>query len=242
VFEGAGNASTISLSPGDWVALTADGSNYLALSGRSLGSPGVAPTFSIIGQTSCAGSGSAGCKTSGINTAGANLYIVGATSNNGAAPGVTDLSGDTFSTAVTAATSPDCTIYYVVNPGTNAAETFSTASPVTTLGALAVNIASPALDGTGVHATGSNVTTQQPGSMTPSAATDLAVAMVGWAGTGTITVNSGFTSFQSGAGSINNNFASLSAELQPTGTGALNPTFATNGGADRASACMALFK
>lgn len=45
-FEGAGGTSRIVLNPGDWVALTVDGANYLAIGGHSLSAPATSPALS----------------------------------------------------------------------------------------------------------------------------------------------------------------------------------------------------
>ena len=72
-FEGAGNASAISLAPGDWVSLIADGNNYLALSGRSLGAP-VAPVVSADGTKSSPPNGAPLFTADGVWSWGAYSY------------------------------------------------------------------------------------------------------------------------------------------------------------------------
>lgn len=136
----------------------------------------------LVSHTSVASSGGANVTTAGINTAGATLLVavIGFLSAGGRTMSLTDSNSNTWSQL----TQNDGTLanqtYYAVNPTVGAGHTFTgTNGGTTAYGSLCVAAFSGVVTTTPFDqsngAQNASSTTQQPGSITPSANNELVV-------------------------------------------------------------------
>lgn len=199
--------------------------------------PAAAATFTALSHGTAFGLDHA--TTGNINTSGATLIVIGVTDYAGnvrQAP--TDNQGNTYTLAKTY---DDCTgndrssIYYKFSPATSATHTFTATTTVANNFAGDIFVQTFTGGGTAFdqsNAAGAtcpccvNVTTQQPGSITPTSANQLVVTVLAdYVCSSDPTINSGFTisDIQHGAGGTN--YAGAMAYIIQTSAAAVNPTW-----------------
>lgn len=191
--------------------------------------------------------------TTAIDTTGATLIVVLASDYAAGAgqPTLTDSAGNSW-TALTvrdSGTGGRAKFYYVVNPTTNAAHTFTLtlagSYPALAVASFAGTHASSPFDQES-GATGSSVTSKQPGSLTPSGNNYLVITglsyTVGEIGAVAVTQMTGAPTPLEDADAVagQNCGVSLAYEIQTTAT-ARNPTWSwTN--SDNVAVALAVFK
>lgn len=209
-------------------------------------------TIAFVSGTCAASSDSNNVTTSAINTTGANFMIIGighAVSTAVTTP--TDSVGGNTWTALTGQDAPGnngMVFYYAANPNTGASQTF-TESPNNNFPSICVfafsgvTTTSP-FDVQNGSNTASNVTTKQPGSVTPSQNNEVIVSAVSF-GNATMSVDSGFTI--PGSGQINgisgHSYGTAMGYLIQTSASAVNPTWTVSvGSAQPLATVIATFK
>lgn len=184
--------------------------------------------------------------TPAINTTGADLFVIAVAYLADGAPVVSDSESNAW-TAGTEYTSGAgngrLRLYWCANPITDANHTFtcigSNSFHSMAVGAFGGSVDSTPVDGE-VGAGSASATTQQPGSITPSINNCLLVSGVLYVGTADATINSGFT-IGNTLGDASNFSVGLAYKIQTT-AGAENPTWSSNGAADRMAAATLVFK
>lgn len=191
--------------------------------------------------------GAGGCDTAAADTTGMNLIIVTA-SGTTIPPTPTDSKGNTY---VAMSTFGDCGSsghfqqFYVAHPTVGAGHTIHGADGFGRIAfrSFATSGSGPTLDGEAAGATGSAVTSIQPGALTPSGNDELlltSVCLDGAGGPQPISINSGFSTPFNGSTS-GNWYADGQYFISPTPS-SINPTWSWTGGAQNGGAVMSQFK
>lgn len=202
-----------------------------------------------IAVSSIAG-GQNGATTTGINSTGGNLAIIGISayrySNFGGSP-VSDNFGNTYtagSVANGSSSGASVQLWYCYNPTVGSGHT-ATVAGTNTLSTVVLAVYSGAtsspLDQQAAHESNSG-TTIAAGSITPLQNNELIIAYVGADATNTFTAPTGFTIDAQGAGSSGNYIGSAIAhQIQTTAT-PVNPTWSVVAPFSANSAVIASFK
>lgn len=160
-------------------------------------------SFAFINAASCSAATASPCTTSTTNMTGANLIVVGISYFPGTTPTITDSSSNTYTSAVTASANAGQYVlncFYKQAPTVTSAMTFSfTGGGFSALSVAGFSgaVSSPLDQTTSGNSGASLVTSQQPGSITPTQNNELIVACLAMGGSaGTTTgeaVGSGYT-------------------------------------------------
>lgn len=200
--------------------------------------------FSLVAHTQQTGSGT---NTPAINTTGSNLIIIGTAYLQAGSATIADSKSNTWTLIDSAVNTSNTTwqFYYSLNPTVGSGHTFNSTASLATIVVAAFSGAagSAVLDQHNKATNASNVTTQQPGSVTPSLNNELIAVMGGNnAGGGAIvsSVNESFTITDSTAGGPSAIMCGLAYLIQTTAS-AVNPTL-TFSGSGIAGAVIATFK
>lgn len=177
-----------------------------------------------------------------IDTTGATLFVVAGAFVNGLEPTLTDSEANTWTgLTIYLGGSLAVRLYYVLNPLTDPAQTFSYAGTTSSLAVAAFDLVGSYDQESGAGSASS--TTQQPGSLTPGAANSLLVTgleFIDGSDPGAATINSGFTLLDAITNPPTGVAVALAYKVQ-TAAEAVNPTWASNVAAERISAAMASF-
>ena len=184
--------------------------------------------------------------TSGIDTTGANLIILGVSYNTGTTPTITDSKGNTWTglTAQAQASNGASRIYYCYNPTVGSGHTFSNSTSggfsTITVQAWADALSAPFDQENGAKTAGAS--TLATGSITPGVDNEVIISHFMFSAAGTASVNSSMTiSNQQNFGAANNYGGALAYKVQTTAT-AINPTWTSGGGSTGLAATIASFK
>lgn len=194
-----------------------------------------------------ANNGTTPVTTPAINTTGANLIVIGVAWEN-TTPAISDNQSNTYTLVASQNSGTGlgaCSLYYCSSPITSASHTFTSTNgtdPTIFVQAFSGAATSSPLDRhNSANTSGSTI---QPGSVTPSVANELLVAVAQASSGGGQTLNSvsgGFTITDSGSGGPSS-FASGLAYLIQTSAGTANPTFTFSAANTWLSAVIATFK
>ena len=201
--------------------------------------------IALIASTSAGSANKNNVTTTGIDTTGAKLIVVAVTgAGNVDQIVLTDSNSNTWIpvTALTAPTYTRAQLYYCINPIVGAGHTFTgtrtTSWPVVSVAAYSVT-GSVQLESVSDGAqTISTVTSQQPGSLTPSINGALLATAESTVVATSIAINSSFSKASTDLGS--NNFGGGLGWLVQATAAAVNPTWSWSG-ASRGSTVMACF-
>lgn len=198
-------------------------------------------------STSAGSTGGTTVTTSSVDTTGANLLVVAVSYyGNTTDPVLSDNKGNTW-TGLTAreqsGTTMSVRLYYCVPTSVGTGHTFTagpggTSYPTISVSAFSGAAASPYDQETGA-ATAGNVTSFQPGSITPSENNCVLVTGVSTAGT-SHTINSSFNATSTDNSAANHLGGGIAYKIQTT-AGAENPTWSWTTSTSKAAA-MASFK
>lgn len=192
------------------------------------------------------GSGLNGVTTSGIDTTGADLIVIGVTSaGNIGAPTLSDSKSNTW-TGLTETIGGGFIrdrLFYCQGGTVGSSHTFTLTGVGTVSGLCALilsgSVASPADQQAGAAGTG---TTIQPGSVTPGEDNEIVVAGIGWYTSATApTIGSSFTISDSYGYDGSDHYGGALAYLIQTTAGAINPTW-TFGASQTMANRIATFK
>ena len=203
--------------------------------------------WGLVSSTSCPESAAGNTTSPAINTTGANLIVVHISSYSGAT-GLTlsDSASNTWTLIVSTAIShPESSLYYCLNPTTNASHTFTVSGSnlycVAQISAWSGAAISGALDQSNSNTSGSG-TTLQPGSVTPSLNGELVITGVSDdTPPGVFSIGSGFTILSQDAGSGNAQGGACAYLVQSTAA-AINPTWTISVSQSFIAATIATFE
>lgn len=186
--------------------------------------------------------------TSGINTTGASLIVVGVTSWEGSTIGaVTDSRSNTWNalTAQAVAGDPRTQLFYSINPTVGAAHTF-TYTATDYVGAITVaafsgaDLSAPFDQENG--ASSESMSSLQTGSITPTENNELVVTATNHnQASGTFTINSSMT-ITNQTPAAGANYGTALAYIIQTTAAAINPTWTFGGGSQNSAVVIASFK
>jgi hypothetical protein len=211
------------------------------------------PAFTFLVGAEASSAGGETSTTPGIDTTGATLivislsYLIDAPASGGT-PTISDSKGNTWTPLTEYATSGhafdgEIKLLYTFPSSVGAAHTFS-ANLASSFNAITVAVfgGKSATFDQETGATSPGATTQQPGSITPSANNALLVSgclFVDAGETGDASINSGFTLVHSKSDA--SGFGSAIAYKIQTSAGAENPTWTSPSASDRMGATLATF-
>lgn len=190
--------------------------------------------------------------TAAIDTTGADLLVMAVSYIDGFTMTVSDSESNTWLPLTDylgggAYAGVRTKLFYVTNPTTDAAHTF-TAAAGSNYASVAVAGFSNVLDGVVDFSSGdgSDVgvggTTVQPGSITPSGNNALIFSAMGYVGNGPASIDSDFTILEQIDNSAAGGFSMAIAYKIQTTAEAVNPTWSSNEAVERIAASMAAFK
>lgn len=225
--------------------------NYSAASTEAVQSTDAAAPIAFIDSAGATNGASGPATTSPMDTAGADLIVLGISFIDGHTMTPTDSESNAW-TPLTAYLGEGpfadvrTQLFYCINPTTDGSHTFSTngGTNYASISVAAFSLAAGGFDAaTGAGSVGgSGDTTIQPGSITPAQANSLLVTACGYVGAATATINSGFSEVEDIDNYAAGGFSvALAYKIQTTAT-AENPTWSSNTAADRISAAMAAFE
>jgi hypothetical protein len=204
-------------------------------------------TYTLLAHTQANNGSSA--TTAGIDTTGAKLIVISLGWFSGSTT-LSDSKGNTW----TALTSHNNTqgdyfsrLFYCVNPTVGTGHTFTGAASfvVIIVAAFSYTGTTPAFDvQNGVNPAASNVTTMQPGSVTPAGNNELFITSACWnstTGTPTASIDSSFAITDQAQQGTNALFSGLAYKIQ-TASGSENPTYTLAATIDVWAAVIACFK
>lgn len=202
-------------------------------------------TFSLISSTSAAGNTNT-VTTTGITTTGANLIVIGLSTNTGGVVALTDSKGNTWTPLTAKAVTSNGTsqMFYCFGPTVGTGHTFTNAgsSNFCSIFVQAWSGAQSAPFDVQNGATNAAASTLATGSITPTVNNEVVISHFMFSVAGTASVNSGLTiSNQTNFGSGNNYGGAMGYIVQTT-AGAINPTWTSGGGATGLAATIASFK
>lgn len=206
--------------------------------------------YSLISHVAAPGVGIGGGQTSAaINTAGADLNVIGYVYFVGGTPAApTDNQGNAytlFSGTTFTGTQPTTAIYYCQSPTTNSSHTFTCngtlAYPGIDIAAFSGSTASPADQSNGSGKT-TNGTTFQPGTITPGFANELVVGFCCPETSGAVSIDGGFTITDQNSFTAGTMFGAALAYLIQTTAAAANPTWTVSSATADWAGAIASFK
>ncbi len=196
----------------------------------------------LVTSTTARSTNSNGFTSSGINTTGANLIVVGVVRLTGVSATLSDSKGNTYTAGTeTTGVTPLLRLYYCASPVVGTGHTFTVTSTgaYPAIAVLAFSGASTSPADLHSEATSASGNTIQPGSITPSENSCVLVTAVG-SNSNPQNIDNGFTAVTidpAGGAAFG---IGIAHKIQTTAT-AVNPTW-TSSGQVNASAVMASFK
>lgn len=194
--------------------------------------------IAFVGSKSAAGS--TGATTASLDTTGATLLVITTSSENGAAPTVSDSKSNTWTPLTNIEFADRSQIFYAVNPAVGSGHTFTANANFIAFAALAYSGVTTTSPFDVENSALSSTSPFQTGSVTPSVDNELIITTLGGRDV-TNSINSGFTIRESLILSPGTNFSMTVADLIQTSASAVNPTWTYTLSGD-AQACIATFK